>query len=76
MSAWEDLRSVDLRFVTAAQRIYRTPLHLHGAIDDLQSACDLVTELLGAQLDPDALKRIGRQLFSWKERMTIMGLDL
>ena len=73
MSAWEDIRSVDSRFVTAAQKIYKTPLHLHGAFDDLQSACDLVSELLGAQLDPDALKRIGLQLFSWKERMEDHG---
>ena len=69
MSEWEDLRSIDNRLVVAAQKIYKSPLHLRGAFDDLQSACDLVTELLGAQLDPDALKRVGLQLFSWRERM-------
>ena len=73
MSAWEDLRSIDNRLVVAVQKIYKSPLHLHGAFDDLQSACDLVTELLGAQLDPDALKRVGLQLFSGRERVKDHG---
>ena len=73
MSVWEDLRSVDIRFVAAAQKIYKTPLHLRGAFDDLQGACDLVSELLSAQLSPDILKRIGLQLYTWKERMEDHG---
>ena len=73
MSVWDDIRSVDLRFVAAAQKLYKTPLHLHGAFDDLQGACDLVSELLSAQLSPDLLKEIGLQLYTWKERMEEHG---
>ena len=73
MSVWEYLRSVDLRFVAAAQKLYKTPLRLRGAFDDLQGAYDLVSELLSAQLSPDIFNEIGLQLYTWKERMEEHG---
>ena len=73
MITWDDLSALDGRFLALAQKVYKTPLQLYGAFDDLQEACDVVHEMLGEQLDSDSVKRIGLQLHSWKERMADLG---
>ena len=75
MSIWEDLSLLDSRFLTAVRKIYKTPVQLFGAFDNLQDAGDLVHEMLGAQISSEAVKRIGHQLYSWKERLDTCGPD-